>query len=157
VGWTFLVWGVYHAALIALEHAGLGAVVKRLPAPLRHVYLIVAVMAGWVVLRSERLGGALLFLRALAGLNAASLRARPTMPVELWLVLAAGAIGCAPLFPAIRRWTVAIDAVTTSLLMMLFATVLFAWRCGGMVVTPVLRWWRWSMMRAGRGGGSALP
>jgi hypothetical protein len=78
------------------------------------------------------------------------------MAIELWLVLAAGAIGCAPLFPAIRRWTVAIDAVTTSLLMMLFATVLFAWRCGGMVATPVLRWWRWSMMRVGRGGGGAL-
>ena len=60
VGWTFVVWGLYHAALIALETAGVGAAVKRLPAPLRHVYLIVVVMVGWVVLRSETLGGALL-------------------------------------------------------------------------------------------------
>jgi alginate O-acetyltransferase complex protein AlgI len=155
VGWTFVVWGLYHAALITLEQAGLGSAVKRLPAPLRHVYLIVAVMVGWVVLRSETLGGALLFFKALAGLNAAALAARPTPDLELWLVLAAGAIGCAPLFPAIRRWTVAIDAVTTSLLMMLFATVLFTWRCVGMVAAPVLRWWRWSLMRvSGRGGGA---
>ena len=120
---------------------------KRLPAPLRHVYLIVVVMVGWVILRSETLGGALLFLKALAGLNASALRARPTMALELWLVLAAGAIGCAPLFPTIRRWTVAIDALIVSLLMMLFATVLFAWRCVWMVAAPVLRWWRWSLMR----------
>ena len=150
VGWTFVVWGLYHAALIALERAGVEAAVKRLPAPLRHVYLIVVVMVGWVVLRSETLGGALLFLEALAGLNASALRARPTIALELWLVLAAGAIGCAPLFPTIRRWTVVIDALIVSLLMMLFAAVLFAWRCGWIVATPVLRWWRGSPMRAGR-------
>jgi len=46
--------------------------------------------------------------------------------------------------------------VTTSLLMMLFATVLFAWRCGGVVAAPVLRWWRWSLMRVSRRGGGAL-
>ena len=149
-GWTFVVFGLYHAALIALERAGVGAAVKRLPAPLRHLYLLAVVMAGWVVLRSETLGAAWLFFKALAGLNPSALPARPTMGLEVWLVLAAGAIGCAPLFPTIRRWTVAIDAVTTSLLMMLFATVLFAWRCGAIVVTPVLRWWRWSLAYARR-------
>jgi alginate O-acetyltransferase complex protein AlgI len=156
VGWTFVVWGLYHAALIALERAGVDSAVKRLPAPLRHVYLIVVVMVGWVVLRSETLAGALLFLKALAGLNASALRARPTIGLELWLVLAAGAIGCAPLSPALRRWTVVIDALIVSLLMMLFAAVLFAWRCGWIVATPVLRWWRWSLMRVGRRGGDAL-
>jgi alginate O-acetyltransferase complex protein AlgI len=150
VGWTFVCWGLYHAALIALERAGVEAAVKRLPAPLRHAYLIGAVMVGWVVLRSGTLGGALLFLQALAGLNASPLRARPTIAIELWLVLAAGVIGCAPLFPAIRRWTVVIDALIVSLLMMLFAAVLFAWRCGWIIATPVLRWWRGSPMRAGR-------
>jgi alginate O-acetyltransferase complex protein AlgI len=150
VGWTFVVFGLYHAALIAIERAGAGAVVKRLPAPLRHVYVIAAVMVGWVVLRSETLGSGWLFLESLAGLNASASHPRPAVALEVWVVLAAGAIGCAPLFPAIRRWTVAIDAVTTSLLMMLFATVLFAWRCGGIVATPVLRWWRWSLANARR-------
>jgi alginate O-acetyltransferase complex protein AlgI len=144
VGWTFVVWGLYHAALITLERAGLDRAVKRLPAPLRHVYLIVVVMVGWVVLRSETLGGALLFFQALAGLNASALRAGPTLAPERWLVLAAGAIGCAPLFPAIRRWTVVIDALIVSLLMLLFGAILFAWRCGSMVATPLLRWWRLS-------------
>lgn len=148
-GWTFLVWGLYHAALIVFEGAGGDAVVKRLPAPLRHLYLVVVVMVGWVILRSETIGGALLFFKALAGLNAAATPARPAMALELWLVLAAGAIGCAPLFPTIRRWTVGIDALIISLLMMLFATILFAWRCVSIVAAPVLQWWRWSMVRVG--------
>jgi alginate O-acetyltransferase complex protein AlgI len=140
--WTFVVWGLYHAVLIVLERAGLEAAVKRLPVALRHVYLMVLVMAGWVILRSETLSGAQLFLKALVGLNASTLRARPAIPVELWWVLAAGAIGCAPIFQAVRRWTVAIDAVILSLLMLLFAPVLFAWRCGSIAATPVLRWIR---------------
>jgi len=70
-------------------------------------------------------------------------------------MLIAGAIGCAPLFPAIRRWTVVIDALIVSLLMLLFGAVLFAWRCGSMVAAPVLRWWRWSLMQVGARGGSA--
>jgi alginate O-acetyltransferase complex protein AlgI len=150
VGWTFLVWGAYHAALIVLERAGIGAAVKRLPVLLRHVYLVAAVMAGWVILRSETLGAALLFFAALAGLSPSTVRPEPAIEPVTWLVLAGGAIGCAPLLPTIRRWTVAIDALTTSLLLMLFAVVVFAWRCGGMVATPVLRWGRWSVKRVGR-------
>jgi alginate O-acetyltransferase complex protein AlgI len=158
IGWTFVIWGLYHAALIALERAGGEAAVKRLPVGLRHVYLIVVVMAGWVILRSETIGGALLFFKALAGLNASASPARPAIALELWLVVAAGAIGCAPLFPAIRRWTVVIDALIVSLLMMLFAAVLFAWRCMWIVATPVLQWSRWSMIRVGgRRGSHFLP
>jgi alginate O-acetyltransferase complex protein AlgI len=154
-GWTFLVWGLYHAALIVLERAGLEAAVKRLPAAFRHAYLLVVVMAGWVVLRSETLGGALLFFKALAGLTTPALRAQPAIGFELWLVLTAGAIGCAPVFQTVRRWTVAIDALILSLLMLLFAPFLFAWRCGSIVATPVLQWWRASLLRvSGRGGSS---
>ncbi|HET6959176.1 MAG TPA: MBOAT family O-acyltransferase [Vicinamibacterales bacterium] len=138
-GWTFAVWGLFHAVLIVLERCGLEAAVKRLPAALRHAYVMALVIAGWVILRSETLSSAQVFFKALAGLNASTLRGRPAVPIELWWVLAAGAIGCAPVFQAVRRWTVAIDAVILSLLMLLFAPVLFAWRCGSIVATPVLR------------------
>ena len=150
VGWTFIVWGSYHAALIALERLGVERMIKRLPAFARHVYLIAAVMLGWVILRSGTPGRAVMFLAALAGLNASALPARPAITRELWLLLAAGAIGCAPLVLTIRRWTVVIDALIASLLMMLFASIAFAWRSGWNVATLVLRWWRVSLGRAGR-------
>src|SRR5678815_4786824 len=80
-----------------------------------------------------------------------ALPARPAMTLELWLVLGAGAIGCAPLFPTIRRWTVAIDAGTTSLLMMLFAPVLLAWCCGASgACSAAARALSWSPLRLGR-------
>ena len=150
VGWTFVVWGLYHAALIALERAGVEAAVKRLPVPLRHVYLVTVVIAGWVVLRSHTLGGALRYFQALAGVNASTLRVGPMPAPELWLVLAAGAIGCAPLFPrsAMDRRHRCADHLAADVL---FGAVLFAWRCGSTVVTPVVRWGRSSLHRRSRG------
>jgi alginate O-acetyltransferase complex protein AlgI len=153
VGWAFLAWGLYHAALIALERAGLEAALKKLPAPLRHLYLLTCVMAGWVILRSRTPGDALAFFKALAGFNAPVSAARLALGFDVWLVLMAGVIGCAPLFSSIRRWTVAIDALIVSLLMMLFASVLFALRCVRIVATPALRLWR-PPVRVGRGGGA---
>jgi D-alanyl-lipoteichoic acid acyltransferase DltB (MBOAT superfamily) len=154
-GWTFAAWGLYHAGLIAWEQSGVDVEVKRLPILLRHVYLILVVMVGWVVFRSQTLEGGLLYLKALAGLNLSPLPAGPTIEPAVWVVLAAGAIGCAPLSQAIRRWTVTIDALILSLLMLVSAPVLFAWRCGSNIGTPVLRWWRASRSHVGRPGGSA--
>jgi len=139
IGWTVIAWGAYHAAFVVLERYGLDAALKRLPAPMRHVYVIVVLMAGWVVLRSATLGDALLFFKALGGSAVPGVRVPPAVGVDTWLVLAAGAIGCAPLLPSIRRWTVAIDAMIVSLLMMLFAVGLFAWWCGRVIVMPILR------------------
>jgi len=150
VGWTSVVWGLCHAMLIVAERRGGETALKRLPALLRHGYLVLIVMASWVILRSATLSSALEFFKALAGLNPSPLRVQPATSAALWMVLGAGAVGCAPLFPTIRRWTVAIDALIVSLLMMLFASVLFAWRCVRIVAGPVLRGWRWSLTRAGR-------
>jgi D-alanyl-lipoteichoic acid acyltransferase DltB (MBOAT superfamily) len=153
-GWSFVAWGVYQAALILAERTGIGALVQRLPIFARHVYVLVAVMAGWVILRGQTLDGVLLFFKALAGQNSSALGRPPTVAPEVWLVLVTAAIGCAPVFQAVRRWTVAIDGLILALLMLLFAPFLFAWRCGSMVVTPIARWWRlWrsSAMRADSG------
>ncbi len=64
-------------------------------------------MVGWVFFRADTLPGALAFLKAMAGLHAAA----PTMYTvgwyltpELWLALAAGAIGSVPIVPALARW-----------------------------------------------------
>ena len=143
-GPTFVVWGGYHALLIAAERAGLEAGLKRLPVALRHVYLVSAVSLGCLLLRSTTLGDAWMFLRALIGANAPVLRAPLTFGYDVWLTLAAGAIGCAPLSPMVRRWTVAIDALIVSGLMAALASVLFTWRCVRMVTEPVMRFWRGS-------------
>lgn len=53
--WTFVAWGAWHGLFLALERAGLGAAVERLPRPLRHAYALAAVFGGWVLFRAESL------------------------------------------------------------------------------------------------------
>jgi alginate O-acetyltransferase complex protein AlgI len=128
--WTLVVWGLYQAALLVIERRGLGPMLKRLPIAFRHAYVLTALLVGWVFFRSDTVAGALLFLKAMLGLNRTASQVPPAISPELWLLLAGGVIGSAPLVPSIRRWSVAIDALTTSVLMMLFATAVFVWQGG---------------------------
>jgi alginate O-acetyltransferase complex protein AlgI len=67
---------------------------------------MIVVMIGWVFFRAETLPGAIGFLKALAGATVAA----PTpytvwwyLTPELWLALAAGAIGSTPWVPALAE------------------------------------------------------
>jgi alginate O-acetyltransferase complex protein AlgI len=127
VTWGCLAWGLYHAALVALERSRV-LNISALPRALRHGYVIGAVLIGWVLLRSATAADAALYLKALAGLHT-PLHYRP-LPISTmgWAALGAGIIGSAPLARQLRRWSVAIDGATTSAVMMLFATFVFVWR-----------------------------
>ena len=128
--WNFVIWGLYHGAFIVLERAGLAWTIKQLPAPLRHVYLVVVVMIGWVFFRAQSVPAALAFLNALAGLQtsmAPAFALQPHPSFYFWMALLAGLTASAPLVGSVSRWRVTIDAATVSALVMLFATGIFIW------------------------------
>ena len=128
--WNLVVWGLYHGTFIVLERAGLALTIKQLPAPLRHVYLIVVVMIGWVFFRAESVVAALVFLNALAGLQtsmAPVFALQPHPSFYFWMALIAGLTASAPLVGSVSRWRVTIDAATVSAIVMLFATGIFIW------------------------------
>jgi len=139
--WSCFAWGVYHATFVVLEHFRI-VDVRRMPRALRHVYLLLVVVIGWVWLRAESVSDGLLILRAMAGQNMSARHVLLPLSPALWAALVAGAVGSAPLAPSLRRWSVAIDAATTSLLMMLFATAVFIWRWSAVLVTSIGSWWR---------------
>ena len=142
VAWAFVIWGVYHALLIVVERSGFETVLKRLPKAFRHAYLLLAASLGWLLLRSATPVDAWAHARALAGIHPAVQRASLTFGYDAWLTLAAGALGCAPLAPMIRRWTVAIDALIIAGLMLFLASVLFTWRGVRMMTDLAIRFWR---------------
>jgi alginate O-acetyltransferase complex protein AlgI len=128
-GRSSLAWGLYFGTLLALEAIGLGARLERLPVVIRHVYVLLAVLVGWVILRAGAPGNALSFLATMAGVRGLTVSTAPQyFNPQLWLALAAAALGAGPMIPSISRWRVSLDAATTSALMMLAATVVFVWR-----------------------------
>ena len=116
---TFLCWGLYHGAFLVLERAGLGAWLERRTTALRHVYVLLVVMVGWVFFRADSLAHAFALLKAMCGLtDGAQLVALgellvPAEAIHLvalhadtltWLALAAGVVGSIPWLPRLARF-----------------------------------------------------
>lgn len=100
--WTFVVWGLWHGMFLALERMGIEAWLERVWKPVRHVYVMVVVMAGWVFFRAATLPDAWQILKTLAGAcplpgsgYGAHLYVTP-----LWLLTAAVGLVASTPFPA---------------------------------------------------------
>lgn len=98
--WTFVAWGLFHGAFLVLERLGGARLLERLPAPMAHLYTLLAVMVGWVFFRADSLPHALSVLGAMAGAPAAG-AASPFAPVHFLttpvvLAMAAGVAGAGP-------------------------------------------------------------
>lgn len=105
--WNFAIWGLFHGAFLVFERLGLAPLLQRVWRPLRHAYVLVVVMVGWVFFRAETLSGALAFLAAMGGRDATA----PTpftlqwfLTPVLWIALAAGIVGSMPIGPLLDRW-----------------------------------------------------
>ncbi len=133
-----LFWSVYSGMWLALEAVGLGARMERLPSLIRHAYLLVVVIVGWVILRAGSVSAAVGFLEAMGGLHGmSSIGAGRYLSTGGWIALATAVLFAGPLVPWISRWRVSVDAATASLLMMLTAMALLLWRGVSTVVDAV--------------------
>jgi D-alanyl-lipoteichoic acid acyltransferase DltB (MBOAT superfamily) len=105
--WTFVLWGLWHGLFLALERAGLGRLLKRLPGPVAWAYAMLAVTLGWVLFRAPSLPEAMLVWRGMIGLNGAALSpelARAWTPSAPVLMALGGLLSLTGLLPR-RRWT----------------------------------------------------
>jgi alginate O-acetyltransferase complex protein AlgI len=100
--WTFVLWGLYHGAFLVLERRGLGKRLEAAPAPLRHLYVLLVVMVGWLLFRATTLTQATAFLAAMVGLGRGTgVDYYPALylDVEVILTLLAGVVGSMPIWP----------------------------------------------------------
>jgi alginate O-acetyltransferase complex protein AlgI len=113
--WTFVVWGLFHGAFLVLERVGLGRWLRTIWRPLRYIYTLLVVSVAWVFFRSDDFGFAADFLSALAGVaqgDGLMYSAKQFLNREVVFALTLGAVGSAPVIPAIRG---ALEAVRPSL------------------------------------------
>ena len=119
--WNFVIWGLWHGAFLVAERILVSPArptrrEEMIPQPPQpairsgplhwpiwpHVYTMLVVMIGWVFFRADTLAGAVAFLRAMFG-GAATAPTPYTvgwyLTPELWLALAAGAVGSTPWVP----------------------------------------------------------
>lgn len=88
--WTFVIWGAYHGALLALERAlGKKSFWHALPGPLQVIPTLVTVMIGWVFFRAATIGDAAEFLGAMAFMSDGSAASLIASAEKVDLVLTA--------------------------------------------------------------------
>ncbi|NUN99177.1 MAG: MBOAT family protein [Saprospiraceae bacterium] len=124
--WNFVAWGLLHGFFLALERAGLERLVRRLPAVLRHAYVLFVVLIGWVLFRAEDGAHAWQYLQAMAGGNVApTYYAAFYFDPEILLTLVMAAVFSTPLYPVLERWSSkqgnGVEAFRLLLLLGLFA------------------------------------
>ena len=97
--WTFIVWGLYNAALLLLEKFVFGGWKEKLPKPVNVFFTFLLAVVGWVPFFSESLPRAGEYLLRMAGVGGAGLVGETALfflgESAVWLVL--GILGAAPL------------------------------------------------------------
>ena len=95
--WNFLVWGLWHGCFIILEKFIFKPFFEKIPRVFRHIYLLLAVMLGWVFFFSPSLGGAVEYLGLMFHSSSVWVGWDVPLPTVLQPAAAAGAvIGCGP-------------------------------------------------------------
>ncbi len=113
--WNFVIWGAIHGLFLTIERLASASRFGALavPAFLKHAYLLLVVMFGWVFFRSEGLGRALDYLGALVGLWPESgHRFMPgaLLTAQLAALVSIAAVLSFPVYPALVAGTRALWA-----------------------------------------------
>lgn len=106
--WNFVVWGLFHGSFLVAERRGLVDLLGRVGAPLRHAYVLLVVMVGWVFFRAVDFSHALAVLGAMSGLNqaqSAEFHVGLYLNPGIVLAIVAGCLGAMPIVPEWSRWT----------------------------------------------------
>ncbi|MBL7793738.1 MAG: MBOAT family protein [Saprospiraceae bacterium] len=97
--WNFVIWGLFHGTFLILERSSWGRLLQKLPLLVRHAYLILTVLIGWVFFRADNLTQAIDYLKAMMGANAApTYYAGLFLNTETILTLAAAAFLSLPYY-----------------------------------------------------------
>lgn len=67
--WNFILWGLWYGLFLILERLAFGRVLGKAWRPLRHLYALAVIVAGWVLFRADNLTHAFQYLRSLVWLG----------------------------------------------------------------------------------------
>jgi alginate O-acetyltransferase complex protein AlgI len=104
--WTFVVWGGIHGIFLALERGRFGDIVRGLPAPFAHIYVLAVILSAWVFFRADTLTHAFAFLHAMVGHSGSTSEIWPVAAFvdrRVWILLFVSVIGATPAFSWLAR------------------------------------------------------
>lgn len=95
---NFIVWGLFYAFFLILERLGGDALIKKMPRIIRHIYVLLVIMIGWVFFRAEDLNSAISYIRGL--IRVTGKQDIPNflfvMNKQYWFIMLIGVLLCVP-------------------------------------------------------------
>lgn len=97
--WTFIAWGLYFGLLIGMEKSYLGKLLNKVPRFVRHIYLLLVVMIGWVFFRADSFSYSIEFIKNMffMGTNVIFDGVAASYINDYWFVLVLSMIFCMPI------------------------------------------------------------
>ena len=103
-GWNFIAWGLFHGLFISIERTRFGSVLQSVPAIVRHGYLLLVVMVGWVFFHCETASEAVRYLHRLFDFQRTDIRTvAEFLTPDVLFVMVSGIVVSMPVIPALRR------------------------------------------------------
>lgn len=105
--WVFVVWGLYHGVFLVIERLGFATWLERQWLPIRHLYVLLAAIGGWVLFRSENFDQALAFYSALSGFasgDAIQFNVQRYLSNDVMIALVWGSLFSWPVIPCLKEW-----------------------------------------------------
>jgi alginate O-acetyltransferase complex protein AlgI len=98
--WNFIVWGLFYGALIYIEKMIGNVRLAKVPMWVRHSYLLVAMLIGWVFFYYESLSEALFVIGTMFGLQGMPLVQTEIVLLfrQYWIFCCLAILSCTPIF-----------------------------------------------------------
>lgn len=104
--WNFIMWGLYFGVLLVIEKTFLLKVLEKAPKFIGHIYLLIAVIFGWMIFYFtdvSQMGACFGAMFGKNGLAATDLLTESQLKGSLWLIIAAIII-CMPVYKGISTF-----------------------------------------------------
>ena len=102
--WTFIAWGLYFGLLIGMEKSYLGKFLNKVPRFIRHIYLLLVVMIGWVFFRADSFSYSMEIIKNMFFMGTSTVFDGTVAAYlnDYWFVLVLSMIFCVPIVDWIR-------------------------------------------------------
>lgn len=100
--WNFVIWGLYYGVLILIERLFLSKRLEKLPTFISHIYLIVAMLIGWVFFSFTDITAAIKYIGRMFFISGSICNMTSIIDIAGCIVwLAVSILFCAPIVPKI--------------------------------------------------------
>ncbi|MCD4743975.1 MAG: MBOAT family protein [Desulfobacteraceae bacterium] len=121
--WTFMAWGAYYGFFLVLERI-FSVSVNKIPRIIRHFYVLVVVIFGWVLFRADSFTHALFYVKSMLGSFQGSLQMNkiwiPWYGNDVTIALIFAVIFSYPFLPAIQKISLRMENTMNSLVFRAF-------------------------------------